>query len=91
MILIEDFEKETGEGIEQNHSGSNNGSRQNKEITKRNNPGNRKPRKEIRNHRCKHQQNTRDKISGAEDTIENNRTTVKENAKCKKLLIQKIQ
>jgi hypothetical protein len=33
-----------------------------KEITKRDNPGNRKPRKEIRCHRCKHhQQNTRDR------------------------------
>ena len=33
----------------------------NKEITKRDNPGDRKPRKEIRSHRCKpHQQNTRD-------------------------------
>jgi hypothetical protein len=33
-----------------------------KEITKGDNPGDRKPRKEIRNHRSKHhQQNTRDR------------------------------
>ena len=31
------------------------------------------------------------KISGAEDTIENIDTTVKENAKCKKILTQNIQ
>ena len=45
-------------------------------------------------HRCKnHQQNIRDrrKISGAEDNIENIDTTVKENAKCKKLLTQNMQ
>jgi hypothetical protein len=42
-----------------------------------------KTMKEIRSHRCKyHQQNTRDRrISGAEDTIENIDTTIKENAK----------
>ena len=32
-----------------------------------------------------------ERISGAEDTIENIDTTVKENAKSKKLLIQNIQ
>jgi hypothetical protein len=32
-----------------------------------------------------------ERISGAEDTIENTDTTVKENAKCKKLLTQNIQ
>jgi hypothetical protein len=32
-----------------------------------------------------------DRISGAEDTIENRDITVKENAKCKRLLIQNIQ
>jgi hypothetical protein len=54
-------------------------------------PGVRKPRKEIRSHRCKHhQQNTRDRrISGTEDTIENIDTKVKGNAKGKKLLTQK--
>jgi hypothetical protein len=30
------------------------GNRNNKEITKGDNPGVRKPRKEIRSHRCKH-------------------------------------
>jgi hypothetical protein len=32
------------------------GSKNNKEITKGNNSGNRKPRKVIRSHRCKHHQ-----------------------------------
>ena len=36
-------------------------------------------------------QKMEEKISGAEDTIENIDTTVKENAKCKKLLTQNIQ
>jgi hypothetical protein len=34
---------------------------------------------------------TEGRISGAEDTIENIDTTVKENAECKKLLTQNIQ
>ena len=39
-----------------------NGNRNNKEITKVDNPGDRKPRKVIRRHRHKHhQQNTRDR------------------------------
>ena len=36
-------------------------------------------------------QKTEEKISGAEDTIENIDTTVKENTKSKKFLIQNIQ
>ena len=36
-------------------------------------------------------QEIEEKISGAEDTIENIDTTVKENAKCKKLITQNIQ
>jgi hypothetical protein len=36
-------------------------------------------------------QEIEERISGAEDTIENIDTTVKENPKCKKLLIQNIQ
>jgi hypothetical protein len=53
---------QTGEGIEQNHPASKKGSRSNKEITKGDNSGDRKPRKEIRSHRCKHHhQNTRDR------------------------------
>ena len=52
----------TGERIKQNHLGSKNGWSNNKEITKGDNPGVRKPRKEIRSHRCKHhKQNTRDR------------------------------
>jgi hypothetical protein len=80
---------QTGEEIEQSHPGSKNGNRNNKEITKGVNNGDRKPRKEIRSHRCKnHQQiqETEERISGAGDTIENINTTVKKkkNAKCKK-------
>ena len=48
-----------------------NGKRNNKEFTKGNNPGNRKPKNEIRSHRCKHhQQNTRDRrqMLSIEDT-----------------------
>jgi hypothetical protein len=54
---------QTGEETEQNHLGSKkNGNRNNKEITKGDNHGDRKPRKEIKSHRCKHhQQNTRDR------------------------------
>jgi hypothetical protein len=52
----------TGEVNEQNHPRSKNQNRNNKEITKVDNPGVRRPRKEIRSHRCKHhQQNTRDR------------------------------
>ena len=54
--------KQTGEGIEQNHPGSKIGNRNNKEITKGENPGDRKTRKEIRSHRRKHhQQNIRNR------------------------------
>jgi hypothetical protein len=80
--------------IEQNHPVYKNGNRNNKEITKGNNPGNRKPKNEIRSHRCKHhQQNTRDRrqMLSIEDTKENIDTTIKENAKCKKLLTQNTQ
>jgi hypothetical protein len=35
------------------YTGSKNGTRNNKEITKGDNPGDRKHRKEIRSHRCK--------------------------------------
>ena len=80
---------QTGKGFEQNHPGFKNGNRNNKEITKGDNSGNRKPRKETKSHRYKdHQQNTRDRRENlrAEDTIENTDTTVKENAKYTKLL-----
>jgi hypothetical protein len=60
------------------------------EITKGYNPEDRKPRKEIRNHRCKHhQQNTRDRreyLKGRR--YHRNNTTIKENAKCKMFLTQ---
>ena len=36
-------------------------------------------------------QEIEERISGAEDTIENIDTTIKENAKCKKILTQNIQ
>ena len=52
---------QTGDGIEQNLPRSKNGSRNNKENPKEDNSGDRNPRKEMRNHRYKHQQqNTRD-------------------------------
>jgi hypothetical protein len=52
--------QQTGEGIEQNHPGSKTVSRNNKEITRGDSSGDGNPRKEIRNHRCKHhQQNIR--------------------------------
>jgi hypothetical protein len=64
MMMMEDYKKEInnslkeiqentfhlGERIEQNHPGSKNGSRNNKEITKGDHFGNRKPRKEVRSH-----------------------------------------
>ena len=50
-----------GDGIEQNHPRPKKGSRHNKENLKGDNSGDRSPKKEIRNHRCEHQQqNTRD-------------------------------
>jgi hypothetical protein len=54
--------------------------RNNEEITKEDNPGVGKPKKEIRSHRCRHHQkiqDTEERILGAEDTIENIDTTVK--------------
>ena len=66
-----------------------------KKITKGDNPGVRKPRKEIRSHRCKHhQQNTRhrrENLRGRRYPLENIDTIVKENGKSKKLLTQTIQ
>ena len=43
-----ELQERTGERIEQNHPGSKNGTRNNKEITKGNKSGDRKPRKEVR-------------------------------------------
>jgi uncharacterized coiled-coil protein SlyX len=61
--------------------------------SQRETPGVRKPRKEVSSHRWHHNriQEIEERISGAEDTIENIGTTVKENAKSKKLLNQNIQ
>ena len=59
-----------------------------KKITKGENPGDRKPRKEIRSHRyiTNRKQKLEERISGVGDTIENIDTTDKQNAKCKKVL-----
>ena len=77
------------DGIEQNHPRSKNGSRNNEENTKGDNSGDRSPRKEIRNHRCEHQQqNTRDGRENLRCVMD---TTIKENAKSKKILTQNIQ
>jgi hypothetical protein len=57
---LEEKNKQTGEGIEQKQPESNNENRYNKEITKEHNPGDTKPRKEIRSHKYKHHhQNTK--------------------------------
>jgi hypothetical protein len=45
---------QTGKGIEKKNPRSKNGSKNNKEIKQRDNYGDRKPRKEVRSHRCKH-------------------------------------
>ena len=53
-----------------------------------------KPKNEIQRHRCKYPsriQEVEERIPGAEDTLENIDTTVKENEKCKKVLTQNIQ
>ena len=109
MMMVEEYKKginkeiqkyrntgehiQTGERFEHNHPGSKNGSRNNKEITKGDNSGKRKPKKEVRSHIGKHNriQEIEERISGVEDTIENIDKTVKENSKSKKLLTQNIQ
>ena len=78
---------QTGDGIEQNKPGSKNGSRKNKEITKGENSGDRNSRKKtgtIDASISNRIQEMEDRISGAENSIENMDTTIKENAKCKK-------
>ena len=73
---------------------SKNGSRNNKEITNGDNPGDRKPRKEIRSHKCKHyQQNAtdgREKIRCRRFHRKHGHNNQR-NAKCKKILTQNIQ
>jgi hypothetical protein len=52
---------ELNKNIQEKHSKSKNGSRNNEENPKGDSSGDRNPRKEIRNHRYEHQQqNTRD-------------------------------
>jgi hypothetical protein len=72
---VEDLKEETQKSLKElqgnktkqvkelkKNPGSKNGNRNNKEIAKGDNPGDRKPWKEIRSHTCKHhQQNTRDR------------------------------
>jgi hypothetical protein len=59
--VLKEKNYQTGERIKQNHPGSKNGSRNNKGITKGDNSVERNTWKEVRKHRCKHQQqNTRD-------------------------------
>ena len=85
---------QTGQGDEQNHPGYKNGKRNNKEVTKQDNTGDRKHRKETRSHRASSTnriQEVEERISGAGDTIENINTTVKENAKCSNLLTKNTQ
>jgi hypothetical protein len=68
---------QTGDGIEENHPGFKNGSRNNKENPTGHNSGDRNPRKEIRNHRYEHpQQEMEERISGAEDLRGNMDTTI---------------
>ena len=58
---LQEKNNQIGEGIKQNHPRSKNGSRNNREYKRRDNSGDRNPRKEIRSYRCKHHQvNTRD-------------------------------
>ena len=60
--MITGKHNQTGEENKRNYPRSKNGNKNNKEITKVDNSRDRKPRKEIRNHRCKHhQQNKRDR------------------------------
>ena len=61
LKLLGNTTKQVKELKKKKHPGSKNGNINNKEITKGDNPGDRKHRKEIRSRRCKHhQQNTRD-------------------------------
>jgi len=63
-------------------------------MSKKDNPGDRKPRKKlgvIHVRITKRIQEIEERFSGTEDTIECIDTTVKENAKWKKLLTQNIQ
>ena len=82
---VEDLKEETQKSLKELQGNTIKEAKEiNKTITKGDNPGVRKPRKEIRSHRCitNRIQEIEERISGAEDTIENIDTTVKDNAKC---------
>jgi hypothetical protein len=58
---LKEVQENICDGIEQNHPRTKNGRGNNEEKPKRENSGDRNARKEIRNHRCEHQQqNIRD-------------------------------
>jgi hypothetical protein len=81
-----------GEGIEQNHPESKNGNRNNKEITKRDYSGDRKPRREVRSHRCKHhKQKTKDKRENLRCRRFHRKHGHNNQRKCKKTLTQNIR
>jgi chromosome segregation ATPase len=63
----------------------------NKENPKGDNSGDRHPRKEIRTSISNRIKEMEERISGAEDSIGNMDTAIKENTKCKKILSQNIQ
>jgi hypothetical protein len=91
---LQENTSQTDKENEQNHPGSKIGKKNNKEITKVDNPRVRKDRKEIRSHKCKHhQQNTRDRRENLRCRRYHRKhcTTVKEKTKSKKLLTQNIQ
>ena len=83
--------------MKKNHPRSKNENRNNKEITRGDNPGIRKPGKGsgvIDTTITNRIQEIEERISGVKDTIENIDTSVKENTKCKNLLpkyTEKIQ
>ena len=75
--------------MNKNHPRSKNGSRNNEENPKGDNSGHRNPRKKsgtIDASISNRIQDMEERISDAEDSIENMGTTIKENAKCKKIL-----
>ena len=71
-----------------------NRSRNNEENSREENSGDRNPRKEIRKHRCEHQQQN---IRDGRENLRCRRfhrkhgTTIKENTKCKEILTQNTQ
>jgi hypothetical protein len=90
---IQEKNIQTGERIEQNYPVSKNGKRNNKEITRGDNSGNRKAMKEVRNQTCKHnKQNTRDRRENLRcRRYHRKHGHNKENAKWKKILNQNTQ